>query len=314
MPKEERQGRNPKRNQGQTTDLPLPPGGMPSDYKPDINIPGGEASVDDYRARKRARQEALGAGGRKQFRRDLNSNWDRIARAYLTGTPLENLIEMWGEGGGPREGRRSVAYDQWTSGNNPGLQRMQYKMGQTKKEIASGGLTEWPPGSGMYFNDPNNDPSKRKWFNQFREEIPAPGMGPEIDYSQIDQTKTRIADWLAQQNDPNRQPTPAPPVTPGTVTSGGVTYNPGVKPTPTPTGPPSTIPVATTNAPSYLTGNITQPASQPQIRQPWGSPSTPSLSTVKQSPYSHGYNPMSQNARGIQYRKRVPGVGRSWRF
>jgi hypothetical protein len=276
----ERRRRN--RN-GPTSELPNPgnvdPRSMP-DYKPPIPTIPGEEVVDDYRTRKQKYQESLGVGGRKAFRKGLNENWDRIARAYLSGTPLEDLIERYGEGGGPREGRNSVAWDQWTSGNNPGLQRAIRNKDMFQGAISRGRVKEWPPGSGRYYGQWFGN--KPQWFDSLGNVIGDGGEPP-----------------------PMTNPTAptAAPINPGDITSGGVTYNPGTRPPPNPVGPPVGTNVA--QPPSYMTGS---PAMQPHPA-PWYSNQSQPMKqqpSVQRSPYSMQYNTSSPNARGMQQRRRMP--------
>lgn len=88
--------------------------------------------------------------------------------------------------------------------------------------------------SGQYFNDPGNDPTQRQWVDRRNlqpigtgyRSIHDPTRGPVIDYSQVDQTKERLSDYLsgryrqqqAQQqatNDYNSRAANANPYTPG---------------------------------------------------------------------------------------------------
>lgn len=292
MPREDREERPRNKVRGQTTDLPIPGGGdryVMDDYKPNIPGVGGMEEPTDYRSRKQAYQESLGAGGRKQFRQGLNERWDRIAQQLLSGVPLEQLVERFGEGGGPREGRNSVAWDQWTSGNNPGLQRAIRNRDMFQGAIARGRVQEYPPGSGRYYGQWFSN--KPQWYDRLGNVIGGGEAPPPVESA------------------PVNTPTPAP-IEPGTITSGGISYVPpgsttppvetgGARPTPQPTGLPirgwsgssirQPVGMAGINQPpSYLTGSTL-----PQTGA-WGS----------QSPYSANYNSASPHARGLQQRRR----------
>lgn len=70
--------------------------------------------------------------------------------------------------------------------------------------VDQGDWTEFPPGSGQYFNDPGNDPSQRRWVDRRNLQVQGtgyvsqhdPNRGPKIDYSQVDQTKETLSQYL----------------------------------------------------------------------------------------------------------------------
>lgn len=58
-----------------------------------------------------------------------------------------------------------AGYQQQQQYNSQYGQNNPFRLAQFKKDIASGNVTR-DPRTGMYYNDPGNDPSKRVWYNQ----------------------------------------------------------------------------------------------------------------------------------------------------
>lgn len=138
--------------------------------------------------------DLVAARGTDQWRDAVHAKKQWVAFNALRGVPLDELMDKYGEGGSSREGRLSHDYEYWskalkgeTLGDEglPGeLGDQQWDIGNFQRQTKQGDFTEWPPGSGRFFNDPGNDQEKRQWFDEYGQRIgpPADG-GPEIDYA-----------------------------------------------------------------------------------------------------------------------------------
>jgi len=202
---------------------------------------------------------------------------------------------QWVDVGTSDLNRRGIAGRADYSGNMSGIQAVLAglaggggdEQGYFDRLVSQGDWTEWPPGSGKFFNDPGNDPSKRVWVDRNNLQVQGsgykstfdPSQGPSVDYSQVG--TGRISDWLAKQGGAadyaTKAATAAPYVptaaTPGTVGTpstppqGTVNQNPGWT-----TGAWGVAPSGRgSNAPTVNTGGSTQGSVYPsQQRQPTG--------------------------------------------
>lgn len=135
-----------------------------------------------------------------QWRDAVHQRKKLIAQYLAQGGDIDELFgeAKWGEGGSSREGRLSHDYEYWSKalrGETLGdeglpseLGEAEWNIGNFRRQIHQGDWTEWPPGSGMFFNDPANDPGARQWRNQFGVDIPPPeDPGPDIDYNIVNE-------------------------------------------------------------------------------------------------------------------------------
>lgn len=130
--------------------------------------------------------DLVAARGTDQYRDAVNKLHKWVAYNFLRGVPLEELVERWGEGGSSREGRAHHDWEEWTERPPAEYYEELSNIGMFQKMKNDEGITEWPPGSGIFFNDPANDQSARQWFNQYGDRIPPPeDPGPDIDYESV---------------------------------------------------------------------------------------------------------------------------------
>lgn len=138
--------------------------------------------------------------GTDQWRDLVHQRKQQIAEYLTRGGNLDDLFgdSKYGEIGSPREGRLSHDYEYWQKalrgealgdeGLPSELGEAEWNVGNFKRQINAGDFTEWPPGSGKFFNDPANDQGARQWFNQFGDQIPPPeDPGPNIDYNIVNE-------------------------------------------------------------------------------------------------------------------------------
>lgn len=161
------------------------------------------------------------------------------------------------------------------------------EQGYFDRLVAQGDWTEWPPGSGKFFNDPGNDPSKRQWVDRNNLQVQGSGyksvgdsgQGPTVDYSKVGNGK--ISDYLSGQgaqsatmDDYWNRAAQAQPIVPG------------VSSTPTPTGGPGNAPATAgssgtnywqTSTPSTGAWGVqpNQQQNQGPVTQPQQQPSQP---------------------------------------
>lgn len=152
--------------------------------------------------------------GTDQWRDAVTKKKKWIAYNLVRGVPLEELVDQWGEGGSSREGRLSHDYEYWQNtlegrgyGDEPASREYaeeMWKQGNFKDLVSREAYTEWPPGSGIFFNDPANDQNAREWFNMYGDKRPSPvnaWEAPEIDYGRVNnEFGGSIKKYLAQRD------------------------------------------------------------------------------------------------------------------
>ena len=122
---------------------------------------------------------------------------------------------QWADVGTSDLARRGVAGAADYSGNMSGIQAVLAglaggsgqgaEQGYFDRLVSQGDWTEWPPGSGKFFNDPGNDASKRVWVDRNNLQVEGsgyksttdPSQGPTVDYSKVGSGK--ISDYLSGQ-------------------------------------------------------------------------------------------------------------------
>lgn len=151
-----------------------------------------------------------------QWRDAVHAKKQWIAMNLARGASLDELVaagamDKYGEEGSPRAGRLSHDYEYWQNAQQgketgdeglPGeLGAAEWDVGNFNRQVNVGDWTEWPPGSGQYFNDPVNDSSKREWVNQFGDRVAPPADGgPEIDYNDPSMHQFRtLKEYLADR-------------------------------------------------------------------------------------------------------------------
>jgi hypothetical protein len=110
-----------------------------------------------------------------------------VSRNLARGTPMEEVVDKYDDFG-------NISHD-WKEWNNWGggyhrpveWDEEMWNIGNFQRQAAAGDFVEWPPGSGIYFNDPANDSSARQFRNQYGDIVgqPAGFDIPEIDYDAV---------------------------------------------------------------------------------------------------------------------------------
>lgn len=205
--------------------------------------------------------------GTDQWRDAVHAKKSWIAQQIARGATLDDLVnagvmDKYGEEGSSRAGRKSHDYEYWEKalrGESLGdeglpseLGEANWDVGNFRRQVANEDFTEWPPGSGKFFNDPANDPTKRQWFNQYGDPAAPPADGgPQIDYNAVNGGfGGSIRAYLASQAQYKEAEAKAKP-----ITSGG----------PTPAQPiPNTQPIADATTPNNNVFNTKPSATTPQ--------------------------------------------------
>jgi hypothetical protein len=165
-------------------------------------------------------------------RREKANETDDIERASGGGRGFCKMRERPGAAdGGPAMGAGAGGFAGAGAGGGGGSSagaEDQY----FQRLVNAGDWTEWPPGSGQYFNDPNNDPSRRVWVDRRNLQVEGTGYrsthdptrGPSVNYSQIP-AGTTVAQYLSGNSPggPGGGPGPSPggPGAPGAPAGGG---------------------------------------------------------------------------------------------
>jgi len=113
-----------------------------------------------------------------------------VAKNHARGVPLDQLVDRYDDFGNTSHDWKE--WNDWGGGFNKPAEwgEEMSNIGMFRQQAARGDYTEWPPGSGIYFNDPANDASSRKWFNDFGDQVGSPqGLQdmPEIDYNAVNE-------------------------------------------------------------------------------------------------------------------------------
>lgn len=226
-----------------------------------------------------------------------------VAKNLARGMPMDQLVDKYDDFG-------NISHD-WKEWNNwgGGFQRPaewdeeMWNIGNFQRQAQAGDFTEWPPGSGIYFNDPSNDQMSRQFYNQYGDQIGQPNnfdIPFDIDYGAVnsgyggnirkyleDETKHRtdaakapkdIANGVynrpvASVSSSSSSPQPTNNITHGAwgvtnfATGGGGNNNPSAKKDTIGLPQPMAGPMAIN--PFRRDSNQSRPFSQPQGYQVW---------------------------------------------
>lgn len=215
--------------------------------------------------------------GTDQWRAADTRHKQWMSQQFARGATLQDMVDAgyldeWGEEGTARAGRHSHDYEYWDHslrgeayGDEPvnaELGQAQWDVGNFQRQAGAGDFTEWPPGSGQFFNDPANDSSNRQWFNQYGDPIAPPADGgPRIDYNVVNGSYGgSIARYLKEEGEYRAKAAKAQGITPGA--NGATLSRPPLQ---QPTQPP-VIGASVTGQPSVAHTNIASSINSPA----WG--------------------------------------------
>lgn len=248
--------------------------------------------------------------GTDQWRAADTKHKQWMSQQFARGASLADMVnagylEQYGEEGTSRAGRNSHDYDYWEHslrgeayGDEPvnaELGEAQWDVGNFQRQVGAGDFTEWPPGSGQFFNDPANDSSKRQWFNKYGDPVAPPADGgPKVDYNVVNGAYGgSIARYLKEEGEYRAAAAKAQGITPG---SAGSNFS----------RPPLQ------QQPPGIGGSVTgQPAAQPTAMAGSINPPAWGVSTVQQQKPQIS-RPTAQagslNSFGEQQKKRKAGL------
>lgn len=234
--------------------------------------------------------------GTDQWRDAVHAKQQWIAMNLARGVSIDDPelgIEKYGEGGSSREGRLSHDYEKWQKaqrgeamgdeGLPSELGDAQWDIGNFRRQTKNGDFTEWPPGSGQFFNDPANDQNSRQWFNGYGDSIPPPADGgPDIDYEDLGRSGMTPAEWVSENarhiaNAKKAKPytTPVGPNQPQQPTADVATPRGPIPPASADTAPNTRVDTAPTQR-IQARGVASMPASTPITQEgSWGAAARP---------------------------------------
>lgn len=138
-----------------------------------------------------------------------------VAYHLWRGFPMEEVVDKYDDNG-------NISHDwkQWT-GQFEGTESarpMEYaeeawNYGNFHDLVNREAYTEWPPGSGQYFNDPANDQTGRQWFDKNGDRIFPDEKGPVIDYDSVNSNYGgSIKRYLKEEGDYQQRAQKAKPI------------------------------------------------------------------------------------------------------
>lgn len=141
-----------------------------------------------------------------------------VAKNHSRGVPLDQLVDRYDDFGNTSHDWKE--WNDWGGGFHKPAEwgEEQWNIGNFRRQAAAGDYTEWPPGSGIFFNDPANDSSARQWFNDYGDQIGQPGGledMPEIDYGAVNSGfGGNVGKYLASEVEHKKNAKKAPGIDP----------------------------------------------------------------------------------------------------